>query len=155
MIGIAGLFVLRSTIIQVDFEGGSATGYLQSGRVYSIVGISSTRVYAEVRGTLSLTSDYGAQEILRQEISLFFDPGDEIGIFHETTISVTEVQVDRSGEYELSYEPSYIGTSGKIAVQESLIRSLLGIDEVLLVIVGAVGMIVSVIVILVIKKKSS
>jgi hypothetical protein len=119
-----------------------------------MVGISSTRGYAEVRGNISLTSHSGTREILRREISLIFDPDvDQIGIFQSTSIPVTDVRVDVSGEYELVYEPSYSGTSGKIAVQESVIRSLLGIDEVILVFIGAAGMIVSVIVLVLIQRK--
>ena len=137
VIGFVGLFILRNTMVQVNFVGGSASGSLQAGKSYQMVGISSTRVTARVQGTVCLNfSDYGSQEILRQEISLLFDPGDDIGIFHSTTIPVTNVQVDTSGEYLLSFEPSHTGTSGKIAIQESLIRSLLGIDEVILIVVG-------------------
>ena len=141
VVGFVGLVFLRSTIVQVDFEGGSASGYLQSGKSYNIVGESPTRVYAEVRGTIYLkSSHYGSQEILRQEISLSFDPDEEsFAIFSTTHMPITDFQVDESGEYLLSYEPSYTGTSGKIAIQESLIRSLLGIDEVILIVLGFAG----------------
>lgn len=147
VIGFVGLFILRNTVMQVNFAGGSASGSLQVGKSYRMVGISSTRVTARVQGTVYLTfSDYGSQEILRQEISLLFDPGDDIGIFHSTTIPITNIQVDRSGEYLLSFEPSHTGTSGKIAIQDYLVCSLLGIDEVILIVVGFAGIISAVVV---------
>jgi hypothetical protein len=49
------------------------------------------------------------------------------------------IQVEKSGEYVLSYEPSHTGTSGKIEIQASLVRSLLGIDEVILIVAGFAG----------------
>ena len=140
VIGFVGLFILRNTMMQVRFTGGSASGSLQAGKSYRLVGISSTRATASVQGTVYLTvSDDGSQEILRREISLLFDPDVEIGIFHSTSIPIMNVQVDRSGEYVLSYEPDHTGTSGKIAIQDFLVRSLLGIDEVILIVVGFAG----------------
>lgn len=66
---------------------------------------------------------------------------DQPAIFNEQNMPIADIRVDRSWEYELSFEPSYTGTSGVIAVQEFLIRTLLGIDEVIIVIAGLIGII--------------
>lgn len=122
VLGIVGLIFLRDTIMEVDFYGGHSYGYLQSGKSYSLVGSSYTQVQARVQGTIYLNfTEFGSQEVFKKNISLSFGYIEEdTDTFQETHIPITNIQVNESGNYLLSYEPSMTGTSGKIVLEDSL-----------------------------------
>lgn len=102
VIGVISLFFLQTTIMQVNFNGDSSTGYLSA-------------------------------MILRRTFD--FEEMD-----HEnpvTLVNFDSFQVDQSGVYTLtSVEPQV----GEIAIQESPIQSLLGIDDLAFILVGFVVM---------------
>ena len=130
--GVISLFFLQTTIMQVNQNGDSSTGYLSVGRTYRITGVP---IYSEgfycCEATICLYLD--SEEIFRRTLD-FEEMEQENPV---TLVSFDSFQVDQSGVYTLMSIETQVG---EIAIQESQIQSLLGIDDLTFIIVGFVIM---------------
>ncbi|MDH5795030.1 MAG: hypothetical protein OEZ24_02870 [Candidatus Bathyarchaeota archaeon] len=147
VLGFASGYFLQTTAMQVNFAGDSSTCYLHAGRTYRLAGIPYYSAgIGGCKGTVCLYFD--SEEILRRIVDF-----EDLGTEDRATLVVFEsFQVDRSGLYALtSIEPQV----GEIAIQETPIQPLLGIDDTIFIFVGFAFMGIGVILLLINQRRMS